>query len=142
MADTPDQLRAALAEGRAALKAAIEAAAGAWETRQASGEGEEAWSPREVAEHVIPVEAYFTTLVCEVRGYPGLDRVTGSYATAAEALAGLDAVVELCNEKLKYVTETDLRKSDEKYGSCADLLENNITHLNDHAAQIGAAARG
>ncbi len=142
MAETPDQLRAALAEGRAALKAAIEAAAGAWETRPASGEGEDAWSPRQVAEHVVPVEAYFTTLVCKVCGYPGLDRVTGSYATAAEALAGLESVVEMCNKKLKYVSETDLEKTDEKYGSCAGLLQTNITHLNDHAAQIRAVTGG
>ncbi|MBI5948135.1 MAG: DinB family protein [Chloroflexi bacterium] len=142
MAETPDELRAALADGRAALKAAIEAATAAWETQPASGEGEAAWSPRQVAEHAIPVEAYYTTVICKVCGYPGVDRVTASYATAAEALAGLDAVVEMCNKKLKYVSETDLVKSDEKYGSCASLLKSNITHLNDHAAQIRAVAGG
>jgi len=142
MAETADQLRASLADGRAALRAAIETAAGTWERRPVSGEGEDGWSPRQAAEHVIPTEAYFTTLVCKVCGYPGVDRVTGSYATAAEALAGLDAVVEMCNKKLKYVSETDLEKTDEKYGSCLGLLKTNITHLNDHAVQIRAVAGG
>ena len=83
----PDELRAAIAEGRAAFRSALESANDSWEKTPAGGEGEDAWSPRQVAEHLIPTESYFTTQICKACGYPGLDRVEASYATAAEALA-------------------------------------------------------
>ncbi len=135
----PDELRTALATGRQALKDAITAAASGWE-RAPGGEGEAAWTARQAAEHTIPTEAFFTNAVCTACGYPGVDQVTGSYATAADALKHLDEVVEMCNKKLKYVSETDLEKKHEKYGTAADLLAGNANHLNEHAAQIRAAA--
>lgn len=137
---TPDELRAAIAEGREALKAAIAAAANAWETKPQAGEGEDAWSPRQVAEHVIPTEGFFTSAVCAACGYPGLERISGSYPTAQDALRHLDEVIELSNKKLKYVTETDLAKRHERFGSTEDLMVGNARHLNEHAAQIRAAA--
>jgi hypothetical protein len=136
---TPDELRAAIAEGRSELKAAISAAAGAWETSP-GGAGEDAWSARQAAEHVIPTEGFFTTAVCKACGYPGLERITGSYPTAADALKHLDDVIEITNKKLKYVTETDLEKRDERFGSAADLMAMSASHLKDHAVQIRAAA--
>jgi hypothetical protein len=139
MMATPDELRAAIAEGRTALKDAIAAAAQGWE-RAPGGEGEASWTARQAAEHAIPVEAFFTSAVCSACGYPGVDEVKGSYPTAADALKHLDEVVEMCNKKLKYVSETDLEKKHERFGSAADLLAGNAKHLQEHAAQIRAAA--
>lgn len=136
---TPDELRTAIAEGRQAFRDALSAAAAGWE-RQPGGTGEEAWSARQVAEHVIPAEAFFTTAVCKACGYPGVDRVTGSYATAQDAIKHFDEVVEMCNKKLKYVSETDLEKKHERLGTSADVMAMNANHLVEHAAQVRAAA--
>ena len=135
---TADELRSAIADGRQALKEAL-AAAAAWE-RQPAGTGEAAWSARQTAEHAIPTEAFFTSAVCTACGYPGVDQVKGDYPTAADAIKHLDEVVEMCNKKLKYVSEADLEKKHERFGSAADLLAGNAKHLHEHAAQIRAAA--
>ena len=139
---TPDELRGAIADGRAALRSALEAAAsGAWERKLAGGEGEAGWSAREAAEHVVPVEAMFTTAVCTACGYPGVEFAQPSYATAAEAIAGLEAVTELTNKRLKYVSDTDLEKVHAEWKrSAADILAVDAHHLHEHAAQIRLAA--
>lgn len=136
---TPDELRAALADGRQALKDAITAAAAGWD-KAPGGEGEASWTARQTAEHAIPTEGFFTNAVCTACGYPGVDEVKGEYPAAADALKHLDEVIEMCNKKLKYVSETDLEKKHERFGTAADLMAMNAGHLTDHAAQIRAAA--
>ncbi|MFN0147996.1 MAG: DinB family protein [Dehalococcoidia bacterium] len=136
---TPDELRTAIAAGREALRSAISAASAGWE-RVPAGEGEAGWSARKTAEHAIPTEAFFTTAVCAACGYPGLEEVKGDYPTAADALTQLESVIESCNKLLKHVSVTDLEKKHEKFGTAAELMAFNATHLNEHAAQIRAAA--
>ncbi len=137
---TPDELRAALAEARADFRKAISDAAGAWEKTPAQGEGEEAWSPRQAAEHAIAAEAYFTSAICKACGYPGVDRVEPAYAGADEAIRAFDEVVEMCNKKLQYITETDLEKSHERFGTVENLMQVNAGHMREHAAQMRAVA--
>jgi hypothetical protein len=138
---TPDELRAEIAEGREILRAALEAAKnGDWERKPAAGEGEAAWSAREVAQHVIPAEAFFATAICVACGYPGVEFSNRSYASPAEALAALDEVIEITNKKIKYVTDTDLLKPHDRFGSVEGLMKTSAGHLRDHAAQIRAAA--
>jgi uncharacterized damage-inducible protein DinB len=137
---TPDELRAALEEARKEFRTALPEVDGAWEQQPASGEGEEAWSPRQVAQHVVAAEAYFTTAVCTACGYPGVDQVNPDYANATAALSAFDEVVEMCNKKLKYVTETDLEKTHERWGNVEQIMQINAGHLRDHAAQMRAAA--
>ncbi|GAB4331216.1 MAG: hypothetical protein Kow0010_16450 [Dehalococcoidia bacterium] len=137
---TPEELRAALAAARDELKAAIAAAAGNWEAQPPEGEGEDAWSPRQVAEHVIAAEAYFTTAICEACGYPGVDRVAANYPAADDALAGHAAVIEMCDKKLRHVTEKDLEMKHERWGTVAGLLALSAHHLREHAAQLRRAA--
>jgi hypothetical protein len=138
---TPDELREAIAAGREELRAALEAARGGdWERKPAQGEGEDAWSAREVAQHVIPSEAFFATAICTACGYPGVEFSNRSYATADEALAALDEVIEVTNKKIKYVTDTDLEKAHDRFGSVEGLMKVSAGHLRDHAAQIKAAS--
>ncbi len=140
---TPDELRAAIAENRAAFRAALEGAAAAWEVAPASGEGEAAWSPRQVAEHAIPVEVYFASSVCDACGYPGVKwEGSKSFATATEAVEAFDAAIALANGRLKYVTETDLpkKKDDEKARTAQQWMELSAYHMLDHANQLRAAA--
>lgn len=137
---TPDELRSALAAARVELRAAIAAAASNWEQAPAEGDGEEAWSARQTAEHAIAAEAYFTTAICEACGYPGVDRVSAAYPTAEAAIDGHEGVAEMCDKKLRHVTEKDLEMKHERWGTVADLLALSAHHLRDHAAQITRAA--
>lgn len=139
---TPDEIRAALAESRSALRDAIAGAGEAWEKKPEGGEGEDAWSPRQVAEHVIPLEARMTSMVCDTCGYPGVDPVEGNYPTVEAALASFDEVIAMDDKKLKYVSDTDLAKEHERLGSVETLMQRFLVgHQNEHAAQIRAASK-
>jgi hypothetical protein len=144
---TPDEVRAEIAAGRETFRAALQAAAaGDWERtpegegRTRSGDPEAAWSARKVAEHAIPAEAFFATAVCTACGYPGVEFSNRSYASAAEALTAFDEVIEVTNKKIKYVTETDLEKPQDGFGSVLALMSYQPVHLTEHAAQLKAAA--
>lgn len=136
---TPDELRTAIAEGRAVFRETLANFAGDWERKPEAGEGEDAWSPRQAAQHAIGAEAYFTTSICKACGYPGVEFPRPDYATPADALRAFEEVVELTNKKLKYVTDTDLAHKDERFGTVEDLMKVNAQHLHDHAAQIRSA---
>lgn len=139
---TPDELRANLATSRGSFRDALAGLTDAqWEAVPAAGEGEEAWSARKAAEHAIRAEAFFTSALCTACGYPGVDVPQDpAYATPAEALAAFDAVVEMTNKKLKYVTDSDLEKTHERLGSSENILNINIGHMNDHADQLQKSA--
>lgn len=134
---TPDELRAAIAEGREELRNAIREAGAKWEQKPAAGEGEEAWSPRQAAEHAISADLFFASHICVCCGYPGLDLQQLSFATPEEALAGFDEVIEKADGRLKYVTEKDLAAKSERFNTdVAGVMGVNAHHLKDHAAQI------
>ena len=135
---TPDELRATLAEARAAFREAIEDAEMGW--RRASGEGE--WTAQEVAEHVIAIEARITTMVCEACGYPGVEAGKPDCASSIEAVDEFDAVVNRCDARLQYVTAEDLEKAHENFGNVAGIFEMNVAHLVEHNAQLREAAAG
>lgn len=141
---TADELRSGIAGGRAALRLAIQAAEGNWETAKGAAEdGEAGWSPRQTAEHVIPSEMMFANMICAACGYDGPENPLGEnpqFATAAEAVAALDAAVAACDSKIKYVQDDELGKSagGEGFGAApvAFLMHAAVWHLTDHAAQI------
>ena len=133
---TPDELRTAIAEGRAAFRAALEAATVRWEVAPATGEGEGAWTPRQVAEHAIPYEQWYASEVCAACGYPGIDVDRPPMPTASEALAAFDAAAAKADGRLQYVTEKDLAIPHERMGSVAGIMERNARHLREHAAQM------
>jgi hypothetical protein len=135
---TPDELREQLAEARAEFRAALSGAGSTWETEPAGGEGEEAWAPRQVAAHAIGAETFFTTAICKACGYDGVDPVQADCASADEAVRVFDEAVEACNKKLKYVSDTDLEKTNERFGNVENLFQVNITHMREHAEQIRA----
>ena len=137
---TPDELRAAIAKGRADFKAAIEAAGDNWERKPSPGEGEASWSAREAAEHTIEAEVWFATEACQACGYPGIDAVKSSAPTAAAAVQAFDEVSAKADGRLKYITEKDLEMAHEQMKTVAGLLDYNAQHLQEHAAQMRAAA--
>ncbi|MDZ7728742.1 MAG: DinB family protein [Dehalococcoidia bacterium] len=133
---TPDELRTQLESARAEFRKALEAAGSGWEQKPAGGEGEEAWSPRQVAEHAIGTETYFATSICKACGYPGVDPIETDFPTADVAVTAFDAAVEACNKKLKHVSAEDLAQSHDRLGSVENIFQMDISHMTDHAQQI------
>ena len=141
---TADELRASVAAARTVLRTAIAASADNWETpKGAAADGEAGWSPRQVAEHVIPSEIMFAGGICAACGYDGpANPIEGeaSFATAADALAALDAVTAAAESKVNYVQDEELGKSAGGEGMAAvpvaGLMVMDVWHLADHAAQM------
>ena len=137
---TPDELRTAIAEGRAVFRAAIAAAAANWERSLPPSGSEEAWSARQAAEHTIQAEVWFTSELCTACGYPGLDPIEPSYPSAAEAAKAFGEVSAKCDGRLKYVTEKDLAMPHGELGTVAEIMRYDAQHLLGHAAQMRTAA--
>ena len=137
---TPDEVRAELAAARKEFAEALSGAGEYWERKPASGEGEEAWSPRQVAEHLMPSDVAYASAVCVACGYPGLDRLEASYASAADAAAGMEQAAALADGRLKYVSEKDLEMKNQRGYSVEQIILASASHFRDHAAQIRAAS--
>ena len=141
---TADELRASVAAARAVLRTAITAAADNWETpKGVADDGEAGWSPRQAAEHAVPSEMMFADAICAACGYDGPENPLGdapSFASAAEALAALDAVTAAADSKVDYVQDAELGKETAAFGfdavSVAWLMEMDVWHLADHSAQM------
>ena len=139
-----DELRVNVAAARTVLRAAITTAADNWDTpKGATDDGEAGWSPRQAAEHAIPSELMFADAICAACGYDGpanpLD-AEPSFASAADALAALDAVAAAADSKVSYVQDEELGKETAAFGfdavSVAWLMQMDVWHLADHAAQM------
>jgi hypothetical protein len=140
---SPDEMRAAIKVGRETLGAAIAGSADNWERQPESGEGEDAWSPRQVAEHVIGAQLYFANAVCEACGYEGPESPFDgalSLATPADAQTALEQASEAAHAKIKYVTEEDLAHTHESMGTVEGVMASDAYHLLDHAFQLRNAA--
>jgi hypothetical protein len=138
---TSDQLRAELAAARTELADALKTAGAAWERAPPSGEGEAAWSPRQAAEHVIGGDIMYASAVCIACGYPGLERQQFSFESAEDALTGMQEASAIADGRLKYVTETDLEKTNQRGATVEQIMQASAAHFRDHAAQIRAASR-
>ena len=141
---TPDEVRADLHAARGDLDAALRASAEAtWERKPEGGEGEDAWSAREAAEHVVRAEIFYATAVCEACGYEVPDSPLDDpleLATPDAAQAALGRAIEAADAKIRDVTEADLEKKHERMGAVADLFASWTDHVRLHADQIEAAA--
>lgn len=140
---TPDEIRAELSAARNDLAAALSAAStDTWERKPESGEGEDAWSAREAAQHVIGAEIYYTNAVCDACGYDGPDSpFEGGLELASPEAAGaaLDQAIAAADSKIQHVTAGDLEREHERMGPLPAVFESWTGHLRDHAAQITAA---
>ena len=140
---TPDEIRAELAAARDELAAALSAApADTWERKPESGEGEDAWSAREAAQHVVGAELYYANSVCEACGYDGPESPFADgleLASPADAGAALVQAAAAADSKIQYISASDLEKQHERMGPLPEVFESWSGHLRDHAAQILAA---
>jgi hypothetical protein len=137
---TPDELRADIAAARADFQSALEGASASWEKAPAPGaEGEDAWSPRQAAEHAIGADLYFASEVCGACGYPGLELSRLSLATPAEAITAFAEASAKSDGRLKYAADNDLSMQHKRIGRAADDTELSPRPPRAHAAQIRAA---
>jgi uncharacterized damage-inducible protein DinB len=135
-----DDLRTRISSGQVALRAAIAGASAVWENAPEDGsEGEESWSPRQVAEHVIGAEAYFAGAIAGVIDQSGPESAELSLASTDEALAALDSAVVAADQVYAAVADDDLAK-ELGSGTVESLLEIHAGHELDHAQQIAAAS--
>ena len=148
---TPDELRAEIAAARNTLRTALQGASqDTWEQQPAtdsagaSSEGEDAWSARQAAEHVIGAEIHFTNLVCKACGYPGPDSPFAggkpSFDSVDEARSALDDAIAAADSKIKYITDTDLAIERDE-GTVETLVAFWPQHTREHAEQIDAAGK-
>jgi hypothetical protein len=143
---SPKELRAAIVENRAQLQAALHGAAARWETKPPAGEAEEAWTPRQVVEHMIGSEWYFTNQIAQACGAPALERPAVDVSTPAAAAATATRVGATCDSILRHVSEADLAKSRDmgRLGTQTVewMLNTMESHARDHLQQLKEACEG
>ena len=125
------------------MAAAIAASGETWERQPESGEGEEAWSPRKVAEHVIGAQMFYANAICEACGYDGLASPFDgdlSLATPAEAQTALEQASEAAHAKVKYVSDEDLAKPHEGMGNVEAIMVFDTYHCSTTRSSCSASS--
>jgi hypothetical protein len=142
---SPKELRQAITDARAELQAALHSAHEKWEVQPPHGEGEDAWSPRQVAEHAVGAEIYFASAISQACGAPKLELQKPDVATPAAAAASLTRFSAVCDNILRHVSDADLAKTFEvgRMGetSVQRMMEILAHHARDHANQILTASK-
>jgi hypothetical protein len=138
-------LRAAIIENRAQLQAALHGAHAAWEQTPAAPEGgEESWSPRQVAEHLVSAEWLFTDRIAQAGGATAGAHPTVDAATPAATAAWATRVGASCDDILRQISDGDMEKAFEhpRMGTrtVAQMLEILVSHGKDHVDQLRRAA--
>lgn len=138
---TADERRRAIAEGRAAFRAAVEGAADGWDERPAGDE----WTRRKTAEHAIAVEHVFAERAEQAaagetpRGFGGGDPDDPSLASASEALAALDGAAARADAAWGAIGDADLAIEVDGGATLDRIMELTALHLVEHAEQIAAS---
>lgn len=137
------ELVSAAQESRGEVEAAIKECSTKWEIKPASGEGEDAWCAKEVAQHVIGADWFFTNQIAQACGAPAMERPQIDVTTPAQALESLQQIGAANDKILRHVSEGDLSKTFEtqRFGtqSVQQMLQTMAGHARDHANQIRAA---
>ena len=133
------ELTAGCGEYTAQLKLVTDAE---WERKPApGGEGEDAWSARQVAEHVQGACGFFGNAAAKVAGFDGPGRTYSELPTVAAAIDGLPAafgalqavVTKLSAENLAAEVDAPWGKT-----TLGGLLGGSAAHFKDHANQLKA----
>jgi hypothetical protein len=142
---SPKEFRAAIVESRAQLQEALHGAHESWERKPQSRDEEDAWSPRQVAEHAIGSEWFFTNAISQACGAPALDRPSLDVSSPATAAATATRLGATCDNILRHVSDQDLEKTwnlGSQLGTrnVAELLTIYAGHLENHVNQLKAAS--
>lgn len=142
---SPKELRQSIVDARADLQAALHGVHQRWESKPAGGEGEDSWSPREVAQHVIGAEWFFTNLVAQACGAPPMERPTIDASSPAMAAASLSRLGGNDDGILRHVSDGDLSKTSQnprmEGKSVEELLTMLAGHTREHIQQLETGAK-
>lgn len=137
---TAASVLAEIETAHAGYMAELKQAAGGWETKPAAGEGEDAWSARQVAEHIAGANLFFGAGIAEAIGVtaPGLERIalaSAADATAktAETHAALAAVAAKVSDSQLAMDIDHPRLGKQTLGGILGIV---IHHYDDHANQL------
>lgn len=131
-----DELRTAIESSREALRQAIKDTTGTWEQVRP---GDEEWSPRQAAEHVIGSELMFASMVAKLVDSSAPDRREFELASADKALAALSEVAEVSGGVFASVVDADLDTPAPYMDNVAGLMQLVATHIDEHTQQIQGA---
>jgi hypothetical protein len=143
---TPKELRANIVEARAGFLEALHDVHGAWETKpQGTADGEAAWSPQQVAQHVAGADWYFANEICVACGAPAVARPNFDASTPAKTAGTITRNAAKFDDLMRHVSDGDLAK---QIGSEGPLKGATVEvalatwagHITDHAAQMRAGA--
>lgn len=136
-----DELQTQISAGHEALREAIAGAGDVWEQTPADGaEGEESWSPRQAAEHVIGAMTFFAMGIATATGQDAPERSELSLATPDDALPALATAVEVSDRVYGALSDEDMSKEAGRGGTVESLLEIAGGHGSNHAQQIADAS--
>ncbi|MGE3076218.1 MAG: DinB family protein [Dehalococcoidia bacterium] len=138
---TAEEAKAAIEAGFTTYIAELEKAGPVWEKKPTtSGEGEDAWCARQVAEHIGGSGLFFGSGIATAMGITGPTPSRMSFPDAATALAEtrrthgeLMAVVSQVKDE-QLAAETELRGLGKQ--TVGGMLGIVSYHLNDHANQL------
>lgn len=111
-----------------------------WETKPVAGEGEEAWSARQVAEHIAGANLFFGAGIAEAIGVtaPALEKL--SLGSAADATAKTTATHAALSAVAAKVSDAQMameidhpRLGKQTLGGILGIV---VYHYNDHANQL------
>ncbi len=142
-----DELRQAIRGALPPLRVAIEGAGADWERAPAPSDGsresgEEDWSARQAAEHVIGAEYAFARAIDGALGRESLERPEIELPSAAEALAALEASSAALDAAVATLSDEQL-KVETRFGRTVEwVAELAASHRSEHAAQIEALGTG
>ena len=137
-----DELREAIRGALSPLRSAIEGASEDWERLPDAGDdsGEESWSARQAAEHVIGADYAFARAVDGVLGRDPVERPELTLPSAADALAALEASSAALDASVAALTDAQL-EAETRFGRTVGwVLDLAGAHRLEHAAQIEARA--
>ena len=148
MADkTADELRADLASARANYLRELAQAAPHWERRPGgSPDGEDAWSARQVAEHIAGTAGFFANGIAKGVGLDGAATSRPELPTCDDALAATPAALDRLDAVTASISDEQLRTEFElaPLGTTTVryLVELAASHIENHTGQLSALKVG
>lgn len=141
------QLREEVAQAYMGYIAELKEAGAHWERKPASsGEGEDAWSARQVAEHLVSSTTLFANGIAHTIGVDGPAAQQAAFTSADDAVAAMSTVQQKLSAILEQVTDAQL-DIEREFGPLGKAkLERVVAicahHLADHANQLRALRLG
>ena len=138
---TLKESRDAIAEARADLQSAFHEVHGRWEQKPATSDGDEAWSPRQIAEHAIGSEIVLASAIARATGKKVVEAVEPSCPTPAGAAVALTRYAAQSDDILSELNDSDLAiiyQGRTATRSVEQGLQLMASHLREHAEQMRA----